>query len=335
MLLLGVAPLALLEGGLRLAGWPTGRVRTFSKLLNFDERTWNDTVGMFRPDAHSTVMWPPELAYEVHINSLGFRGPEIERSAPRGRTRILVLGDSQTFGFYLEENETWPARLEGRLREAGADVEVVNAGVGGWSIESETRFLLERALALEPDQVVVGFCANDIADLNRDAVVYEEQKRAVGNTRRAVSRLRYATAIYELYLRGQIALKQWREGFLHERDDPLTSDMPPALASKLWEAYAGWLDRLHDALESRGIPLTLVYIPDAYKLRNDIPATDEERLGELARERGIAFVSPLADFEGRPGEELFHLPPDGHLSAGGADLVARAVKQVIAPELAR
>src|SRR5262245_14467810 len=92
VLLLGAAPLVLLEGGLRLAGWPTGRVRSFSKLLNLDEQSWNASIGVFKPNAESTVAWPPELAYRVRTNSLGLRGPEIDRTPPPGRTRILALG---------------------------------------------------------------------------------------------------------------------------------------------------------------------------------------------------------------------------------------------------
>jgi len=177
-LLLGFAPLALLEGGLRLAGWPTERVRSLGKLLNFDAQSFAAAVGMFRPGAHSTVLWPPELAYEVQINALGLRGPEIARTPPPGRTRILALGDSMTFGFYLEESHTWPARLEALLRSEGRDVEVVNAGVGGWTISSETLFLEQRALALAPAHVVVAFCANDIADLDYPSNAYEGQKQA-------------------------------------------------------------------------------------------------------------------------------------------------------------
>src|SRR6185295_13953410 len=129
ILLLGIAPLLLLEVGLRLAGWPTERVRTFSKLLNFDAQVWNTSIGVFQPSSGTTVMWPPELAYGVEINSLGLRGPEIGRTPPADITRVLAVGDSQTFGFYLENDQTWPARLEARLRADGSEVEVVNAGV--------------------------------------------------------------------------------------------------------------------------------------------------------------------------------------------------------------
>src|SRR5262245_7260176 len=187
-LLLGIAPLVLLEGGLRLAGWPTERVRSLGKLLNLDAQSFAAAVGMFRPGARSTVLWPPELAYEVHINALGLRGPEIARTPPPGRTRILALGDSMTFGFYLEESETWPARLEVLLRSEGRDVEVLNAGVGGWTISSETRFLEERGLALAPAHVLVGFCANDIADLDQPAEPYEAHKQALAAGRSALDR---------------------------------------------------------------------------------------------------------------------------------------------------
>ncbi|HKA14830.1 MAG TPA: GDSL-type esterase/lipase family protein [Myxococcota bacterium] len=330
-LLLGIAPLALLEGGLRLAGWPTDRVRSFGKLLDFDAQSFAAAIGVFRPGAHSTVMWPPELAYEVHINALGLRGPEISRTPPPGRTRILALGDSMTFGFYLGEGETWPARLEALLRAERRDVEVVNGGVGGWTISSETLFLEERALALAPAQVVVGFCANDIADLDLPAVVYERQKQAVAAGRGGIERALFTSALYELYLRAQVAWKHWRAQRSGVVSHPLTSvDLPPARADELWRVYAGWLDRMQRALSARGIGLTIVYLPDVYKLANGIPADDEARLRAIAAERGIGFATPLADFAGQPLERLFLRPLDDHLAPEGADRVARAVASVLA-----
>jgi hypothetical protein len=333
-LLISVAPIFLLEGGLRLAGWPTQRVRSFGKLVNFDVESWERAIGIFKPDSHATVLWPPELAYEVHVNSLGLRGPELARHAPPGRTRILALGDSMTFGYYLEEDETWPVVLERRLREAGRDVEVANGGSGGWTIEDATLFLEERALALEPDRVLIAFCANDIADLQRDGSVYESQKTALGRGNGRFQEALYTSALYELYLRGQVAWKEWREERTGERDHPLTShDVPPERREALWSEYAGWLDRMLGSLEPRGIPLTIVYVPDVYKLANGLPADDEARLRELARARGIGFVSPLRDFESRPREEMYLLPLDDHLAPGGAERVAWHVAEALLPAL--
>ncbi len=331
--LISIAPLALLEGGLRLAGWPTDRVRSFSKLLNFDAQRWQEAIGVFRPNARATVMWPPELAYHVNINSLGLRGPEIERTPPPGRTRILALGDSMTFGYYLEEEETWPARLEALLRGAGRDVEVVNAGSGGWSIASETLFLEERALALEPDSVVLAFCANDIRDLIRPGLpVYEGQKNTVMRGFGPFHELVVSSALYELYLRGQVRWKHWRQLRKGGLDEPLTSfDVPAERVDEIWGRYAQWLDRLHTTLAARGISLTVVYIPDAYKLERGLPADDEVHLRAIAAEQGLAFVSPLADFTGQPVEQLFLRPYDSHLSSEGAERVARALLAAIPP----
>ena len=228
-------------------------------------------MGVFRPGARSTVLWPPELAYRVHINALGLRGPEIERTPPAGRTRILALGDSMTFGYHLEEEETWPAQLEASLRRRGLDIEVVNAGSGGWSIESETRFWLERAHSLEPDYVVLTFYANDLRELARARPVYRDQKRNLGSRAR---RWTHETATYEAYLRLQVRWNRFRRewsggGGAIPNEDPARGDV-----DALWTDYASWLDRLLANLDSRGIPLVLAYVPDAYKLQNGLPADD-------------------------------------------------------------
>jgi lysophospholipase L1-like esterase len=335
-LLLAIAPLALLEGALRLCGWPTERVRSFSKLLNFDAESWSESVGVFRPGARSTVMWPPELAYEVHINSLGLRGPEIARTPPPGRTRIVALGDSMVFGYYLEEPETWPARLEARLRARGLDVEVVNGGSGAWSIDSETQFLIERGLALEPHRVMIGFFANDLTDLDHQTHVYSAQKAAVGGLRGRYLRAVSSTATYELVLRGQTA---WRHRREQRADGPREQQRgiqrPPPHREEHWTRYEEWLDRLSEALAPRGIPLTLVYFPNAAEVLLGEEQDFEPRLRAITAERGIGFVSPLAQLRERADPSLFHLPLDEHFAASGADLIAAVTERAIAPELAR
>jgi acyl-CoA thioesterase-1 len=44
---------------------------------------------------------------------------------------IVAMGDSLTEGWGVEEELAYPARLEARLRSAGYDVRVINAGVSG------------------------------------------------------------------------------------------------------------------------------------------------------------------------------------------------------------
>src|SRR6516225_6790660 len=55
--------------------------------------------------------------------------------APRpddaGRPKVVVLGDSLTAGLGLAQSEAYPALVEAKMRAAGYDWDVVNAGVSG------------------------------------------------------------------------------------------------------------------------------------------------------------------------------------------------------------
>jgi acyl-CoA thioesterase-1 len=52
--------------------------------------------------------------------------------SPRaGGPAVVFLGDSLTAGYGLAEEQAFPALLEARMREAGLDLPVVNAGVSG------------------------------------------------------------------------------------------------------------------------------------------------------------------------------------------------------------
>src|SRR5262249_28777760 len=67
----------------------------------------------------------------AHINDLGFRGRPVETRKPAGAVRIVVVGDSQTFGTGVADEDCWPAVLEGELapRLGGSALEVMNCAV--------------------------------------------------------------------------------------------------------------------------------------------------------------------------------------------------------------
>ena len=53
------------------------------------------------------------------------------RSLPAERPTVVFLGDSLTAGYGLDPGEAYPALVQQRLRDAGLDAEVVNAGMSG------------------------------------------------------------------------------------------------------------------------------------------------------------------------------------------------------------
>ncbi len=82
-----------------------------------------------------------------------------------GLRRIVILGDSVTYGHGLEPGEAFPQILERSLRASGRDVDVFNMGLPGWSTRQE-RLAYERiARRYKPNAVVLAVCLNDLAEL--------------------------------------------------------------------------------------------------------------------------------------------------------------------------
>jgi acyl-CoA thioesterase-1 len=73
---------------------------------------------------------------------------------------ILAFGDSLTSGYGLPPDNSFPARLEAKLRDEGITARVVNAGVAGDTTAGGLA-RLDKALADKPDLVILELGAND------------------------------------------------------------------------------------------------------------------------------------------------------------------------------
>jgi hypothetical protein len=103
----------------------------------------------------------------VHINSLELRDDrEYDLEKGPKTFRILVLGDSVTFGHGAVSENTYPAIFERQLRAWRHDVDwqVWNAAVPGYNTSQELAHLLQAGPLFKPDLVVIGFYPNDIVD---------------------------------------------------------------------------------------------------------------------------------------------------------------------------
>lgn len=102
-----------------------------------------------------------EFSYTVNINQLGLRDHEID-PGKRAACRVIALGDSFTYGFGVNLEDTWVKRLEQRLRDSGLDVEIINCGSPGAGPADYANFGKKIIPVLKPDLVLVGILQDDI-----------------------------------------------------------------------------------------------------------------------------------------------------------------------------
>jgi hypothetical protein len=219
LLLLGtVAGLLLAELGLRLRT-PAGNKPAIAWQTDNPPPPYGDREAGFGEMARYSEY--PDLIYElkpnidtgysgarVRTNSEGLRAErEYARPKPPGVYRVLLLGDSQTFGNGVELEDTFGYLLEQELhrRSQGRRVEVINSGVDGYCTGQQAAFLESRGIGYDPDCVIILFIGNDLelADwllepfhpLSDDrSYLLEEMKVLMGHSRAERQELRVPKA---------------------------------------------------------------------------------------------------------------------------------------------
>jgi lysophospholipase L1-like esterase len=128
----------------------------------------------YKPDGFVRQRLVPKRRYRLAdggvctVNRAGYRGPEFETPKPPGVFRIVALGGSSTFSYQTDDDQIWTRRLEEKLRARfGDSIEVVNAGVPGYSaFESKINYVY-RIRDLGPDVVLVYHAWNDMKFFRR------------------------------------------------------------------------------------------------------------------------------------------------------------------------
>ncbi len=111
-----------------------------------------------RGEIHNHVLNGRDIVIEV--NSLGLRYVELSPKAP-DEFRVLVLGDSITFGDFVLESETWTRQMESLTAGRGKTVRFVNAGLPGAGTAEELALFRDIGERVKPDLVLVGMYLND------------------------------------------------------------------------------------------------------------------------------------------------------------------------------
>jgi len=325
-----VGSVVVAETALRMSG----RVAVQS-VATATEQVFDRIPGVFEPGQKLVERPRPELQHRVSINSLGYRGREIDPENQSGRIRLMCVGDSFTYGAYVDDDATLPAQLERFLRGRGYPVDVINAGVGDTTIVDQL-YVLKRGARIQAKIVLLVFSENDISDLAKDEPTYMALERNRRLKSKPGVRQLYAfvrnTALFNLALR----VRGWYQargsnqvGGVHRRED---ADRTEAL----WGRYDSLLGEVQAYLAGKDVRFMFVIFPSHYRLGSEARGDDRvERVERLARKRGVRTVNLLGPLRavGAGASDLYLLPYDGHPSGRGYAVAADALAKELEPDL--
>ncbi len=109
-------------------------------------------------------------------NKYGFRERDFDIPKPKVY-RIMVLGDSLTWGAGLDINERYTNLAESYLNQAFPErkFEVLNFGLRGGPTTMEKDILRKYKNLVKPNRIVVGFCLNDPQPKDQDYTIEREE----------------------------------------------------------------------------------------------------------------------------------------------------------------
>lgn len=316
--------LALLgaEGLVRLAGGVSGGVASVSA-ADFDR-----IPGPFEPDQSVVERRVPALPFPVHINALGYRGPQFPLQKPAAEFRILMAGDSFTFGDFVTDEETLPAQLADALGQCRPGVRVINGGLGGSTLEAQ-RHIIERGLVLQPDLVVLTFYENDIADLANS----QWDELAANRAARSRLPLSIAYPVMRRLATWSLLLRVRAQARARARVDNTeaapAADKSARLAA-LRRQYAELFREVTGLLAARGVYFVFATYPSHLTLTTG--RSDELMwVEEMARRHGVipTPLLPALAAVGQSADALYLLPLDGHPRPIGYRTAAGLLRQAV------
>ncbi len=306
-----------------------------------------------------------EFETVIRTNSEGFRGRDY---GPKGASgfRIVVVGDSFTFGAEVDEGDTFLSLLETMLNGRADTVfcEVINLGIRAYGTQQEMLTLRQKGLSHEPDVVILQlFTGNDLYEnpprIIPYAVVNGSLVPPVDPTASHVpARLdEWLSEHSSLYLLGrdryQGLMERWRSHAGDERNlrimkyatQPYAVIESPEMRYR-WAVVDNLLRELAELSERHGFRVFLMDVPLRERLDPDVfeswgldaalfdPFKPEGKLRVMAERYGFTLVPMYSAFStaSRTKEDRLYYPKDGHWTPAGHRLAAQLLYDAIAQQ---
>ena len=274
----------------------------------------------------------------VHDPVYRIRRSEALRPRSEVELRVLAIGGSTTYDNALaEEKDTWVFRLERQLRnELGDGVDVVNGGVGGYTIYENLIHYVTHLSHLEPDIVLLYTGINDVhprlfASL---AIDYSNYRRPWRGTTELTSRIYPLLAWLQpfrlWYLEIEIRLATRRNIGSETRGEyPPSGSWEEALQRNSSDLYRSILHQFVSLVRGQGRRVAL--LPQVFTPKNDrdqIFATGVEEhnlvAATLAAEQRIPYFASITSSQTLTASDTVD---NCHFNRGGAAKMARLVAE--------
>lgn len=296
------------------------------------------------PGENYKIIADPELKYDLvpgsvylgdAINAAGMRDRPREIAKPPGHFRIACIGDSVTFGLYVNMEDAYPARLEKLLNErfdAGGIFEVLNFGVTGYNITQVAATLRKRVLAYAPDLILYAYCLNDPSEYSLEYALLRgqidpRQRRYLDGVVHRTNRLANFSHLYRLvYYAWSAESHNWgygAESALGQRTNPsriaggwyLDQHKP----GPGWDRVTEGLSAIASAAAENKTPVVLVIFPLLDQLE-DYPCIEiHNRVRAAAQQRSFHVIDLLEPFQKAAAvnsatirKDELHPTPAGH-----------------------
>ena len=292
-----------------------------------------------QPNAHALVEGP-EFTVTYQVNEQGFRDKTLYSAAkPEDTTRILLLGDSFTFGAANSYEDIWPVLVENRLREDGHKVELIKAGVPAFDTRNEVLFLEKYYEKYRPDIVAFVFLPNDlftntpISDNPGDTS--QQRDTGIRKARDKKSTLHSLTLIKRLLMSSdqlytQLYLLTSRRAY-YETD-------PNAEVAKQFLETDKLFTRASKFCSDKGCEFMVFSIPQQFQVLAQAkqieidgvdPAAIDQTFQKKADESGYRWLPLLPELTRVYKQEghVLYFRNDGHLNPDGNKVAASFIQQ--------
>ncbi len=233
-----------------------------------------------------------------------FRGRERPAEKLPGTFRVLVVGDSFTWGAGVHPEDVYPERLERRLAvlESDLEFEVVNWSHPGWNTLQALRSARRPIRWLQPDLVILGFGLNDAEP---DSMA---ERRSM---RRELARRSPQSRLSVLLHRESLLYRTIWERLENSRQRrAFTAYYHSLYNGPGWDGCRLALKRFRDRTAAGSIPLLLVIFPifDS-QLDASYPYVDLHRkVRQAAKELEIPTLDLLRTYRGIDARRLAVTP---------------------------